>query len=263
MSNRRTTAVAHPFEEGGKPARAATRRKPSDGFQRQRLSKHVYETILTEIVRGVFAEGDRLPTESALAERFSVSRPVVREALAQLRDDGLIQVRRGSGSYVKQQPNSAVLQFAPLGSIADIQRCFEFRAAIEPAAAALAASRRSEAELETLKAALDALDAAVKSGDLGTEADFAFHRAVAEASGNPFFETTLLSLEDATASAISVNRNLSLLAPHERLSLVQKEHERVFEEIEARNAKGAEDAMRAHIEGARQRVFEGERVVKK
>ncbi len=225
----------------------------------ERLSKRVYESILTEIVRGAFTEGDRLPTETALAQRFSVSRPVVREALAQLRDDGLIQIRKGSGSYVRQRPNSAVLQFAPLGSIADIQRCFEFRAAIEPAAAALAAQRRSEAQLEGLQSALAALDAAVVAGDLGTEADFAFHRAVAEASGNAFFETTMNSLEEAAASAISVNRNLSLLRPHERLALVQREHERVFEEIRAGNASGAETAMRRHIEGARRRVFEGER----
>jgi DNA-binding FadR family transcriptional regulator len=262
MNNRRSIAVAR-NDDVARPAKAVGVQKPSNRLHSERLSKHVYETILTEIVRGVFAEGDRLPTESALAERFSVSRPVVREALAQLRDDGLIQVRRGSGSYVLQQPSSAMLQFAPLGSIADIQRCFEFRAAIEPAAAALAANRRSDAELAALKAALEALDAAVNAGDLGTEADFAFHRAVAEASGNPFFETTLSSLEEATASAISVNRNLSLLSPHERLLLVQKEHEQVFEEIRTRNAKGAEDAMRAHIEGARRRVFEGERVVKR
>ncbi len=220
----------------------------------------MYEGVLSEIMRGVYAEGDRLPTETALAEQFSVSRPVVREALAQLRDDGVIVIRRGSGSYVQKRPNAAVLRFAPLGSIADIQRCFEFRTAIEPAAAALAAVRRGRAEMTALREALDALDAAVASGALGTDADFAFHRAVAAASRNGFFETTLNSLEGAITSAIAVNRNLSLLDPQERLALVQREHERVFEEIEAGRADGAEKAMRLHIEGARRRIFEGESI---
>ncbi len=230
-----------------------------EGVSVERLSKRVYETILTDIVRGLYVEGDRLPTETTFAEQFGVSRPVVREALAQLRDDGLIQARRGSGSYVRRRPSSAVLRFAPLGSIADIQRCFEFRAAIEPPAAGLAAQRRDKDQLDRLSNALEALNAVVISGDVGVDADFAFHRAVAAASGNAFFETTLVSLEEVAKSAISVNRNLSLRDPKQRLALVQKEHERVFEEIRAGRPHGAEDAMRRHIEGARRRVFEGEK----
>lgn len=230
------------------------RRRPNQG----RLSNRVYEAILAEIMGGKYREGDRLPTETALAEQFSVSRPVIREALAQLRDDGLIHARQGSGSYVQKRPNTAFLQFAPLGSIADMQRCFEFRAAIEPKAAGLAAIRRSSDDLKSLNVALQALDAAVTSGVIGTELDFAFHRAVAAASGNSFFEVTLSSLEDAISSAISVNRNLSLLDPQARLALVQREHERVFEQIKAGDATGAETAMRHHIDSARRRVFDGE-----
>lgn len=231
-----------------------------DHSGKERLSARIYEEILNDIMGGAYSEGDRLPTETALADRFEVSRPVVREALAQLRDDGLIQVRRGSGSYVQKRPNAAVLQFAPLGSIADIQRCFEFRAAIEPAAAHLAAMRRGPAELQALHDGLAALEAAVAGRAVGTEADFAFHRAVAEASGNAFFVTTLASLEDAVTSAMSVNRNLSLLDPKARLAVVQREHEEVYEEILAGRCEGAERAMRRHIEGARRRIFEGESV---
>lgn len=224
----------------------------------RRLSDRVYEALLDEIMRDVYAVGQRLPTETSLAERFSVSRPVIREAMAQLRDDGLIQVRRGSGSYLVKRPNTAVLEYAPIGSIADIQRSFEFRAAIEPAAASLAAARRSAQDIETLHLALDALANAVTSGALGAEVDFAFHRAVAAASGNGFFEVTLNSLQETVTSAISVNRHLSLLDPRERLALVQREHERVFHEIEAGRPEDAREAMRQHIDGARRRVFEGD-----
>jgi DNA-binding FadR family transcriptional regulator len=236
----------------------ATAVQKRDRTGQGRLSGRVYEAILADIMGGRYAEGERLPTETALAKQFSVSRPVVREALAQLRDDGLLQVRQGSGSYVQKRPNTAFLQFAPLGSIADMQRCFEFRAALEPKAAALAAVRRSKADLATLREALDALARAVESGVIGTDLDFAFHKAVASASGNSFFEVTLSSLEEAISSAIAVNRNLSLLDPQTRLALVQREHESVFEAIEAGDGDAAATAMRRHIENARRRVFDGD-----
>lgn len=231
--------------------------RPGGGGHRDRLSARVYESILEDILDGTYQEGDRLPSESALAASFEVSRPVVREALAQLRDDGLLNARRGSGSYVTGRPSKAVLQFAPLGSIADIQRCFEFRIALEPAAANFAAQRRDADQLRRLEAAVASLDEAVRTGALGAEADFEFHLAVAQASGNSFFETTLVSLESVTKSAIALNRNLSLLNPSERLAIVQKEHEAVLEAIETGNGDDAELAMRRHLEGARRRVFEG------
>ena len=96
----------------------------------------------------------RLPSETELARRFGASRPVVREALARLREDGVIVSRQGSGSYVKRRPDPAVLRFVPVGSIADVQRCFEFRAGLEGAAAALAAERWEDADIAEIRRAL-------------------------------------------------------------------------------------------------------------
>src|SRR5918996_3809938 len=98
-------------------------------------SAAIYDSIVGLIVSGEFAENARLPSEVELARRFGASRPVVREALARLRDDGLIVSRQGSGSYVKRRPDQAVLQFVPVGSIAHLQRCFQFRLGLEGAAA--------------------------------------------------------------------------------------------------------------------------------
>ena len=83
-----------------------TEQTPPAGRQRS-LSDVAYEQILADIMDGVFAENARLPAEGALAERFGISRPVVREALARLRDDGLIVSRQGSGSYVTARPARA------------------------------------------------------------------------------------------------------------------------------------------------------------
>ena len=104
-----------------------------------RRSGGIYEKIFERIVSGELAVNARLPSEADLARSCGVSRPVVREALARLREDGIIVSRQGSGSYVKRRPDSAILRFIPVSSIADVQRGFEFRAGLEGAAAALAA----------------------------------------------------------------------------------------------------------------------------
>ncbi|MEZ7881334.1 MAG: GntR family transcriptional regulator, partial [Rhodospirillales bacterium] len=106
-----------------------------------KLSDQAYERILAKIVDGQFPENSKLPAEIELSKQLEVSRPVLRQALARLRQDEVISSRQGSGSFVMRRPASQMLDFAPVGSIADIQRCFEFRAAVEGAGAALAAER--------------------------------------------------------------------------------------------------------------------------
>lgn len=222
-----------------------------------KLSAGIYEQLFERIVRGEFPVNARLPSETELARRFGASRPVVREALARLRDDGLIVSRQGSGSYVKRRPDQAVLQFVPVASIADIQRCFEFRAGLEGAAAALAATRWEEQDLSEIKAGFDELEACIKTGRLGVEADERFHRAVAQATHNPYHLSVQASLQPHIAFGMTLTRNLSLLRAAERLRAVQEEHRAIVAAIESRNADEARRAMEAHIDNARRRMFDG------
>ena len=97
----------------------------------------------------------------------------------------------------------------------------------------------------------------IQDGSLGVEEDIAFHRSVAEATGNRFFTGTLAALEAQTALGITLNRNLSLIQPRSRILRGQKEHRVVLEAIADRDEDGARKAMRGHIENARKRVFEG------
>ena len=233
-----------------KPLREAEDREP-------KLSHQVYERIFERIVSGEYPESARLPSESDLSRRFGASRPIVREALARLRDDGLIVSRQGSGSYVQRRPDAAVLRFVPVGSVADIQRCFEFRVGLEGAAAALAADRWGDEDLSEIKAALLDLESCIREGRLGVEADARFHRAIAQATHNPFHMSVQRSLEPHVAFGMNLARNLSLLRPAARLRIVQREHEIIVEAIEARDATRARNAMEAHVENARRRVFEG------
>jgi GntR family transcriptional regulator, transcriptional repressor for pyruvate dehydrogenase complex len=222
-----------------------------------KLSAGIYEQLFERIVGGEFPVNARLPSETELARRFGASRPVVREALARLRDDGLIVSRQGSGSYVKRRPDQAVLQFVPVGSIADIQRCFEFRVGLEGAAAALAATRWEEHDLAQIKKAFRELEACIEAGQLGVDADECFHRAVAEATHNPYQILVQTSLQPHIAFGMTLTRNLSLLRAAERLRAVQDEHRAILEAIENRDPDGARAAMQAHIDNARRRMFEG------
>lgn len=221
------------------------------------LSDRVYEQLLAMIVQGEFGVGDKLPTEHALSERMNVSRPILRQALKQLRTDDVVISRQGSGSFVKRRPDEQVLDFAPVGSIADIQRTFEFRAAIEGEAAYLSAKRRSAFDLEQMRIALKELNRCIQENELGVEADEAFHAAVCAASDNHYFASARNSMNSNILTGMNLTRNLSLMKPRVRLELVQQEHYAILKAIEAGDADEARAAMRRHIENARTRVFEG------
>jgi len=227
------------------------------GWSEAKRSARIYQHIFEIIVAGEFAVNARLPSETELAMRFGASRPVVREALARLRDDGIIVSRQGSGSYVKRRPDVAVLRLSPGGSIDDVQRCFEFRHGLEGSAAALAAERWEDADLTEIRAAFAALEDAIKSGEAGTEADERFHAAVARATHNPYFVSVQTSMQPHIRYGMNLNRSLTMMRTAERVRLVQDEHNAILEAIAGRDPDAARDAMQRHIANARRRMFDG------
>ncbi|MXU65169.1 FadR/GntR family transcriptional regulator [Oceanomicrobium pacificus] len=222
------------------------------------LSDQVYEQILRLIVDGQFPEGSKLPPETRLSEDLGVSRPVLRQALKQLRDDGVITSRQGSGSYVQRRPDRAMLSFAPVGSIADVQRTFEFRAVIESDAAALAAERWTDEDMARIDAAMVALETCIREGALGADADEELHLAICAATDNHYFVSARSSMKSQIITGMNLARSLSLTKPVARLELVQAEHRGIVAAIRKRDAEAARHLMKAHVDNARQRVFEGE-----
>lgn len=223
-----------------------------------KLSEQIYATIFRLIAGGEFPEQSKMPTENELAVRFDVSRTIVREALARLRDDGIVISRQGTGTFVKRRPDRAVLKFAPFGSIADIQRCFEFRMGFEADMASFAAARANDTGLKRISDALDALDKIVREGVVGTDADFEFHVSIAEATSNRFFVAVIALLRPPIAFGMNLARSLSLMYPTARARAVQAEHQAIFEAISGHAPDQAREAMRHHIENARYRMFEGQ-----
>mgnify|MGYP000194143896 CR=1 FL=1 len=221
------------------------------------LGSAVYEKILASIIDGAFPVNKKLPTEAQLCDLYEVSRPVLREALARLREDELVVSRRGSGSFVVRQPDSAVLKFAPISSIADIQRCFEFRTDIEASSAYLAAVRRTSAQLDEIWRCYQIIDDANAKHDRATEEDYQFHLAITEASNNHYYSTAIRSLNDSIKEGMNLTRGLSLMASEARLRIVQDEHLAIVNAIVDKDGDAAAQAMKAHLENARRRMFEG------
>jgi GntR family transcriptional repressor for pyruvate dehydrogenase complex len=220
------------------------------------LADVVYDSIRRAIANGDYAEDERLPGENAMAEQYEVSRPIIRAALKRLRDEGMVTSRQGSGSYISTAVMPKSLAFQPLETIADLQRCYEFRLTIEPAAAALAAARRNEAQLSEIEKLLQTMRDATERRSHREDADFSFHLAIMSAANNQYFETSMRALKEHVAVGMKFH-GLSLQTVRGGLDHVLEEHAHIFMAIKTGQAEVARAAMAAHVAGSRDRLFEG------
>jgi GntR family transcriptional repressor for pyruvate dehydrogenase complex len=221
------------------------------------LSDRVYARVVEAILRGDFAADGKLPPEAELASRFGVSRPTIREALARLRSDGVIASRRGSGSHLVRRPGAPAAASTPVRSLADIERYYAFRLCVEGGAAAAAAEFHDADDLAGIRAAFDALNAAMEGGQSGTDEDVQFHLAIARASHNPFFVATIETTVAPIRQFMELARGVADKKSAERVRATQAEHRAVVDAIARREPAEAAAAMRAHVLNAKRRIFEG------
>lgn len=207
------------------------------------LSTTVISKLRSEIHSGTLPPGTRLPSEAALIERFSVSRTVIRESLGHLRAEGLVRSVRGSGSFVLAQPRVGMQRQSAPNPPIDQASLLEFRIALESEAAALGARRRTAAELATIAEAVASFVAAGADPAGSLKADLEFHRAVAEASHNPYFTVAL----DDLGPAMITMPDERFQAHTDHLRLVNQEHGIVHSCIHAGDSLGAAAAMRTHL----------------
>jgi len=237
------------FHEGSDP-------RPASAPRSVLLADVVHDRIRRAIVEGQYPDGARLPGENDLARQFEVSRPVIRAALKRLRVEGLVISRQGSGSFVASPGEPKTLTFQPVETIADLQRCYEFRLTIEPAAAAQAATRRSEGQLVEIAKFLTMLRDATERRSHREDADFGFHLAITAASNNQYFETSMRALRDHIAVGMKFH-GLSLQTVRGGLNHVLDEHTAIFDAIRLGQPDAARDTMLRHVTGSRDRLFEG------
>lgn len=200
------------------------------------------------ILAGELEPGAKLPSEEVLRRRFGVSRPVVREALARLRERGLIETVNGSGTFVRHPDaddlTDAVVRHLRVatGDTESIGKVYEARLALETATARLAAVRASDHDREEIAARLEEMRSQRGNVERWTAADLGFHLAVARASHNPFLATLLAPLVKVIERGI-----IESFRSREAVQAGLRAHERLWAAIERHDAEAAEEAMREHL----------------
>lgn len=223
--------------------------------RRPHLSEHIARALVTEIVSGRLQPGDRLPTEHYLSENFNVSRNVVREAIASLRAQGLVESRQGVGVFVTGRPGDTpprvsvnLLQGDP-----SIRNMFEVRAALESQSAALAASRMTPKHLRAIEDALRRLhDHDAPTADT-VSADVDFHRAVAAASGNDYLATMIGTVLEPLRLLIAAAFSRPGPVFGKMPDAARREHDAVLQALVEKNPALAREAMGKHLVNAASR----------
>ncbi|HEY2023537.1 FadR/GntR family transcriptional regulator [Paraburkholderia sp.] len=221
------------------------------------LSDTVAQQLLKQIDKGTFARGGKLPTEAVLAGQFGVSRTVIREAVSRLKNEGVVEPRQGSGVFVAGHGAVRPLRidYAEAVEPGAVVQILALRRAIEAEVAAEAALRRGDADIAAIDTALRDIDQAVADGDDGVAEDVAFHRAIAAATGNPYFLKTLTFLNQyLEAGTVVTRRNEALREDFSRQ--VRDEHAMIAAAIRAGDPLAARHAAQTHLYNAARRLAE-------
>lgn len=220
------------------------------------LTHEIAERIASEINGGKLPPGTRLPTELEMVAAMGVSRTVVREAVAALRAEGIVVTRQGAGVFVAPDAMRRPFRLAAEGltSLDDVLNVMELRTSVETEAAGLAATRATLTARRHISTALGRIDAAIRRGESAVDEDFAFHRAIAVATGNPQFSHFLEYL-----GRFIIPRQSIRVAAHRDdgrrayLEMIQGEHRSIFAAIEAGAADAARKSMRRHLANSQAR----------
>ena len=223
---------------------------------RRKLADRVVESIRADLLAGSFPPGRKLPTEMQLTVQFGVSRTVVREAIAALAADGLVESRQGAGIFAMRHLGSAFSTMAAeMGRrVSTALNVLEVRLAIEVESAALAAERRSPSQEAAIQEAFFEFERLLRLDEPTASADLAFHRSIAAATGNPSYLDVLDALgRRAIPCDIDSPDSTELVQDREYQTGLQREHLAILNAISARNSEGARQAMRAHLTNSQAR----------
>ncbi|MCB1342499.1 MAG: FadR family transcriptional regulator [Pseudooceanicola sp.] len=224
---------------------------PFQKVQPEKISTSVVRQIELLILRGILRPGERLPSERELSERLGVSRPSLREAVAELQAQGLLTSRAGSGIYVAEVLGSA---FSPA-----LQRLFAshdeavfdyiaFRRDMEAMAVERAARLASDGDLKVVQTIFDKMEASLQRRNSEEEArlDAQFHSAIIEASHNVVMLHMMRSMYDLLREGVFYNRQVMFKQKTSRAALLDQ-HRAINVALQVRDPEGAVAAVRAHM----------------
>jgi GntR family transcriptional regulator, transcriptional repressor for pyruvate dehydrogenase complex len=224
--------------------------------RQKNLSSQVADQLQQLIVEGQIKPGERLPTERELGQTFQVSRTVIREAIRAMEARGLVESKTGSGTYVRAINGEDVSNSLGMyisthqGQVFSLESLMEVRRVLEIQMAALAAQRASEQDIRSLEATLDHMCQSRGEASAFSRWDLNFHLQLAQASGNPLFGILIEPLTEAFLQLIWTG-STSPGAAEEACDF----HRAILEKVKAKDAQGAAESMRAHLDQS-QRVTE-------
>ena len=220
------------------------------------LASGLVDRLAGEITGRHIEPGARLPTEQEMMAAYGVSRTVVREAVAALRAQGLVETRQGVGAFVARDVQRRPFRIDPseMRSITEVLNVMELRTGVEVEAAGIAAERITASARNRIDRALNAFDAAIERGEAAIEEDFRFHQTIAQAARNPqfvrFLEFLGRFLIPRQSIRVGLQRPRDLRSYLER---IQSEHRRIYDAIRAAEPSAARRAMRLHLMNGRRR----------
>ena len=206
-------------------------------------ARRIARAIADGIVAGEPRPGDMLPSERALAVRYGVSRPLIREALRSVEELGLIETRPGRGTFVRSEASPGVhrgVEVAILRRGATASQLSEARITLECEAASLAATRATPADLAILEAALVRLEQSESIEHVMN--DLVFHMGIATAAHNPVIEMMLEAIAPQTVALM-----VRSVGDPQVMVRSQPYHRVALEAIERGDGPAAREAMRAHL----------------
>ncbi|OJF92324.1 FadR/GntR family transcriptional regulator [Pararhizobium antarcticum] len=222
------------------------------------LTAQLGDNLRRAITTGQFPPGSKLPSEAQLSEAHGVSRTVVREAIATLRSDRLVETRQGAGVFVLEasialpRPLLSIQNLDP-ARVSSMIELLELRTAVEVEAAGLAALRRSPAQEEAILDRHYAVHACLDAGISSSDADFALHLAIAEATNNPRFREFLSMIGKGVIPRAALRSDESETDQTAYIKLLDDEHNAIVIAISNSDEDGARDAMRRHLRGSQSR----------
>jgi GntR family transcriptional regulator, transcriptional repressor for pyruvate dehydrogenase complex len=220
------------------------------------LTEKVVAHISAQIDSGALEPGAKLPSEAEIVRSQGVSRTVVREAISRLQATGLIVTRHGIGSFVCESAPGGSFGFECSGSGAAHEQLaiLELRIGLETEAAALAATRRTAADLEAMRRALADFSEQVGTAGDGIDPDFRFHLAIARAAHNRYFFDILSSLGPGAIPRSRCRVDEQEMEPREYLTRVANEHEDILSAILRGDSDASRAAVRNHLGNGRERM---------
>ncbi|MDR3587916.1 MAG: FadR/GntR family transcriptional regulator [Desulfosporosinus sp.] len=218
-------------------------------------TQKIYEQIVDQIgqlvAEGQLKPGDRLPSERELVERFQVSRASIREAISALEVMGLIEVRSGEGTYIRQVNIDSVV--APLAWMLFIEKdtdleLYEARKILEVQAAGLAAERAEDDEICEMFEALEVMRMDLQIQRLGEDADHHFHYAIARATHNKILFRLMNTISDTMRKTLKTSRS-RLYEDKNTPEKLYQEHYHLYEAIKNHDVEKAQKLMLDHLVG--------------